>query len=64
MTALMLASRNGHTKIVQLLLDRGANIEAKDKYFFYTALMHAISHPETFQLLLLEPKRKLFEARK
>ncbi len=30
-TALMLAVENGHTKCVQLLLDRGANKEAKDR---------------------------------
>ena len=52
-TALIWAARNGQTDMVNLLLGRGANINAITKDGF-TALVHAISskHIETAQLLL------------
>ena len=31
-TALMVAAAYGHTEVVKLLIDKGANIEAKNKY--------------------------------
>jgi ankyrin repeat protein len=37
-TALMGAAANGHTKIVQLILEKGADVNAKDKDG-WTALM-------------------------
>lgn len=52
-TALVWAARNGHTDLVTLLLDQGANINAITKDGF-TALSHAISkkHINTAHLLL------------
>jgi ankyrin repeat protein len=40
-TALMLASRSGHTEGVQLLLESRANIDAKDKACMYFPGIHA-----------------------
>jgi ankyrin repeat protein len=52
-TALMLAAYNGHTKIVQLLINNGANVNIKDKNN-RTSLMFASSGPfaETVSLLI------------
>jgi ankyrin repeat protein len=49
----MIAAEKGHTKIVQLLLEKGADVNAKNKYG-ETALMYAAEngHTETVQLLL------------
>ncbi len=41
LTALMLAALNGHSIIVRLLMDNGANVNARDKNG-YTALTYAI----------------------
>ena len=40
-TALMMASEKGHTEIVKLLLDKGADVNAKIKSDGVTALMMA-----------------------
>ena len=52
-TPLMVASKNGHTEIVQLLLEKGAYVNAKDNYG-ETALMLAAANGRTeiVQLLL------------
>ena len=52
MTPLMVASANGHTQVVQLLLDNGAAIDEKNKNN-KTALMLAkeYRHTEVVQLL-------------
>lgn len=53
-SALQFAVRNGHEKVVQLLIDRGAEIEAKNSAGF-TALCEASSlHHEASIALLLE----------
>ena len=51
---LLLAAKNGHTKIVKLLLDGGANIQAKPDVGEWTALSLAIraKQRETAQFLL------------
>ena len=40
-TALIWASRNGHTKIAQILVDNGANVNAATKFDQYTSLIDA-----------------------
>jgi len=52
-TQLLEASRDGHTQTVELLLEKGANVNVKNKYG-YTALMYAsmYGHTETAELLL------------
>jgi uncharacterized protein len=52
--ALMLAAAKGHTETVDLLLDRGASIEAKSAVDGRTALMLAAAkgHTETVGMLL------------
>ena len=42
----MVAARNGNAKIVQTLIDEGANLDAKDIYG-ETALMYAIGYRHT-----------------
>ena len=53
-TALMTAVRTGVTAAVDLLLDRGAEIDTRDREFEQTALMLAVreAHPEVVALLL------------
>ncbi|KAA0145852.1 hypothetical protein FNF31_07940 [Cafeteria roenbergensis] len=52
-TALVRAACGGHKDTVELLLDRGANLEAKD-FFDGTALVQAArgGHKDTVELLL------------
>ena len=52
-TALLIAAESGHDKVVELLLDRGANIDKKD-YLGMTALMIAAEsgHDKVVELLL------------
>ena len=40
-TALIWASKNGHTKIVKILVDNGANVNAATKFDQYTSLIDA-----------------------
>ncbi len=53
-TALMSASNKGHTDIVRLLIEKGANINAKDDRYGRTALMSASykGHADTIRILL------------
>ena len=53
-TALMTAARVGTLDAVQLLLDRGAIVDAKDPTFQQTALMVAVreNHPDVVTLLV------------
>src|SRR5260370_974559 len=53
-TPLMLASRNGNLEAIKLLLDRKADVNAKDKLRGTTALMWAIeqAHPAAAKLLI------------
>jgi ankyrin repeat protein len=53
-TILMTASRTGKTDAVKLLLDRGADINAKESVREHTALMWAVleNHPDAVKLLL------------
>lgn len=54
-TALMIAARTeGGTNVVQLLLDRGASVNTRDKIVEQTALMWAVraNQPESVRLLL------------
>jgi ankyrin repeat protein len=50
----MTAARTGSTDVVRLLLDRGADVNAREKYKGQTALMWAAAerHPEIVRLLL------------
>lgn len=52
-TALIVASNNGHTEIVEMLLKAGANVDARNKYG-YTALIEASwgSHVDIVRMLL------------
>ena len=52
-TALIVASNNGHTEIVEMLLKAGANVDARNKYC-YTALIEASwgSHVDIIRMLL------------
>ena len=53
-TALMTAARTGKADAVTLLLDRGANVNAKDAAHAQTALMWAVleNHADIVKLLL------------
>jgi ankyrin repeat protein len=51
-TPLMLATRLGQVEIMRLLLDGGADVNAKEKRFDQTALMWAAGHPAATRLLL------------
>jgi ankyrin repeat protein len=53
-TALMTAARTGSVDAVQLLLDRGASVDASDSVHSQTALMWAVTenHPDVVKLLL------------
>ena len=53
-TALMTAARIGKVDAVKLLLDRGANVNAKDAVHGQTALMWAVleNHADVVELLL------------
>jgi ankyrin repeat protein len=53
-TALMTAVRTGVVEAVALLLDRGADVDARDREFEQTALMLAVreAHPDIVALLL------------
>ena len=52
-SSLMLASQNGHTEVVQMLLQANANVDLKNNYG-YTSLMRvsANGHPEVVKMLL------------
>src|SRR5439155_27117275 len=49
---LMTAARLGQVDVVKLLLDRGANINARTKKFGQTAVMWAAGYPAIVRLLL------------
>jgi ankyrin repeat protein len=53
-TALMAVARTGNVTAAQLLIDRGATIDAKEKWGGQTALMWAAArrHPEMMKLLI------------
>ena len=51
-TPLMTAARLGQTDVVKLLLDRGANVDARTAKFGQTALMWAAGYPAIVRLLL------------
>jgi ankyrin repeat protein len=53
-TPLMIAARTGNPEAVRVLLDKGANINAKDAIAAQTALMFAVTenHPEAVRVLL------------
>ena len=53
-TALMVAARGGYMEIVKLLLDKGADVNAKDKKFEATSLIWAAvgGHSDVVELLL------------
>jgi len=57
-TAMMLAAFNGHTKVVEMLLDAGARVDTRDA-IGRTALMYAATGPNlpTIKLLLEEGAR-------
>ena len=52
-TALMAASRKGHKAMVKLLLDKGADVNAKTKMYGWTALKAAAmeGHEEIVEVL-------------
>ena len=58
-TALMLASNLGSLKIAELLIRRGANVNAVESFRGQTALMWAAAenHPEIVDLLLAHHAR-------
>jgi hypothetical protein len=62
LTALIPAAENGHTTTVGLLLDKGTDIEAKDKDS-YTALMVAAQNGHTATVGLLLDKGADIEAK-
>ena len=43
-TSLHYASENGHQPVVELLLDRGADIDQKDKYGEFILFIHLCIH--------------------
>ena len=51
-TPLMTAARLGQVEVMKLLLDHGANVNARDKKFGQTALMWAAGHPAAVRLLV------------
>jgi ankyrin repeat protein len=53
-TPLIYASQNGHKKVAELLISRGANVNAKSEDGLWTALHHATGHStkEMVQLLI------------
>ena len=59
-TTLMIAARVGVLDAVQVLLDRGAVVDAKDETFQQTALMVAVreNHPDLVQLLHRARRRR------
>ena len=53
LTALMMASANGHTEIVKLLLDKGADVNVKNTYGITALFMASVhGHTEIVKLLL------------
>jgi ankyrin repeat protein len=54
-TPLMLAAENGHKKIIELLIDSGANVNAIDQYE-ETALTRAYRSNQTEAAELIESK--------
>ena len=54
MTPLMGAANRGQTSVVKILLNAGANVNAKDQLWGATALYDAAlnEHPEVIQLLI------------
>ena len=55
--ALIVAARKGHTEIVRLLVDAGADKDSRDNYR-WTALLHAASGGQTeVARLLLDGRR-------
>ena len=51
-TPLMAAARLGQVEVMKMLLDRGANVNARDKKFDQTALMWAAGHPDAVRILV------------
>src|SRR5690606_21501622 len=53
-TILMIATRTGVLDAVQLLLDRGASVDGRDRTYEQTALMVAVreAHPHVVELLI------------
>jgi ankyrin repeat protein len=49
-TALIIATLNGHTGVVEALVRSSANVNNKDRNG-NTALMHAVQHPRSFKVL-------------
>ena len=48
----MTAARLGQVEVMRMLLDRGAEVNAREKKFGQTALMWAAGHPEAVRLLV------------
>jgi outer membrane protein assembly factor BamB len=51
-TALLFASQRGHAEVIKLLLERGADVHAKDRLNDWTALHFSIAYPEVVRILL------------
>jgi outer membrane protein assembly factor BamB len=51
-TALLFASQRGHAEVVKLLLERGANVRAREHVNDWTALHFGINYPEVVRVLV------------